>query len=331
MKKDTLFIMLGLFFSSLISCALSKNSIQKNTDTKTPKFYYSYTSKFPEHFDVYQRISGDSLFVHFKIYHQQSTVRNDNLWRIVEGNLVRYDNSKMIPFQQILTGGENEFVWKSERPNVGDFTGGFHGDERIDISPDSKVAFYANGKVLDTHSDIPLTPCNSFYYHQFSTMHQSGTGAADTSKPGYIAIPDNPIDCYHEKKTVFENNGFTTYNKVKWATEVPLNLCYFGIFCVNKEISATATNEDGVSAVFDEKGGTKLTSNKQKIMMKNEKLGTSVICDSKIIALPFVPQLEVHIWDNQNYHKYYSAIKATSVKPGDVWETVGCISFSYTK
>lgn len=336
MRRNSLLITLSLFFNTLIGCASSKNDIQKNTNSATANkeksdFFYSYSSKFPEHFNIYQKVSGDSIFTHFKIYHQKSAIRNDDLWRVLEGNLVRYDGSKMTPFQQILTNGENEFVWRSARQNVGDFTGGYHGDERIDIAPESKVTFYANGKAIDTQSDIQLTKCNSFYYHQFSTMHQSGTGAADMSKPGYIAIPDNPIDGYHEKKTTFENNGFTTYNKITWATKVPIDKCYFGILCVNKEISSEGINEDNLTSIFNENGGNKLTSDKQKIVMKSDKMGITVTCDAKIINLPFIPSLTTFIWDNQNYHKYYSTIKTTTANQNDVWETVASISFSYTK
>ncbi|GEM_PF-1500277 len=342
MNKFCIYIVLILFCNlNTVSCKDNSTTLPKPHESELsalpetnqlPAAFYSFTSGSSAYFNVYQKLSDkDSLYTHFKIYHQQSATRNDNLWRVLEGNLVKYNGSAMAPIQQILTTGENEFVWRSARPNVGDFTGGYHGDERIDIDPASKVSFYADGKAITYTTTISLTPCNSFYYHQFSTMHQSGTGAADMSKPGYNAIPGNPIDCYHEKKTTFENNGFTTYNKITWATTVPIDKCYFGILCVNKEISSEGINENGVQAIFNSDGTNKLTSTKQKIVMKNEALGIAVSCDAKIVSLPFTPTLTTFIWDNQNYHKYYSTIKATSANPDDVWETVASIAFSYTK
>jgi len=296
---------------------------------KFPDLFYSYSSQLPEHFNVYQKVSKDGFYIHFKIYHQNSTAKNDNLWRVLEGNLVRYDGSNMAVIQQILTKGENEFVWRSARPNVGDFTGGYHGDERIDVDPSSKVTFYADGKILTPDSDIPLTACKSFYYHQFSTMHQSGTGGSDATAKSYSAIPGNPIDCYHEKRTVFENNGFTTYNKLTWVASTPIDKCYFGIFCVNKAISSDGINEDNKHVIFNEDGGKKLASGKQKIVMRGELLGSEIVCDARVISTPFTPALTTFIWDNNNYHKYYSEIKATHAYPGDIWETSASIKFTF--
>lgn len=329
-KKHFLLIALSLY-NVLSYASNSEISHKTSMSNKLPEFLYEYFPGTYEHLNVYQKLSDDSLYTKFKISHLRSEIKNENQWRITEGNIVKFDGQKMHPVQQLLNGGENEFVWRSSRPGVGDFTGGYHGDERIDVDQKSKVTFYANNVAINMGTNIKLTPCNSFYYHQFSTMHQTGTGAADSSKPGFTAIPGNPVDSFHEKKTSFEKNGFVTYNKITWVAATPINKCFFGIFSINKDITAEGKNENDQKVIFNENGGNKLTTNKQKIWMKNEVKGISVACDAKIIKLPFTPILNTFIWDNQNYHKYYSEIKATTTNPGDVWETEASISFSYNK
>jgi hypothetical protein len=317
MKKN-----LFAFLVGLLSLSVSATTL--------PSMFYFYTSGTSGSFYIYEKINDNGVYLQFRIYHSVSTTINSNLWRIIDSYLVNYNGTSMTSFQQILTGGENEFVWKSNRPNVGDFTGGYHGDERIDIDPSSTISFYADGVSIPATSNIPLTACSSFYYVQNSTMHQTGTGGTDLSNPAYIPTPGNPIECFHEKRTVFENKGYTCYNKVIWNTDVPINLCYYGIFCVNKDISYQGSNQYETTAVFASDGSNKLSSDKQQINLWNTALGTSVVCNCSIVSLPFTPSLNTLIWDTTNYHKYYSKISSTNASAGDVWTMQSSISFDYS-
>ena len=317
MKKLFIAFLFGVQYLSLAATAL-------------PSMFYSYTTGTTGGFYVYEKVNDSGIYLQFRIYHNIDTNKNCNLWRMWEAYMVNYNGTTMTRTQQLLTSGENEFVWKSNRTNVGDFTGGFHGDERIDIDPSSNVAFYADGVSVSTTNNITLTACTSFYYIQNSSMHQTGTGGTDLSNPLYVPTPGNPIDCFHEKRTVFENKGYTCFNKVAWNVDVPINLCYYGIFCVNKDISYQGSNQYGTTAIFASDGSNKLSSDKQQITMWNNTLGTSIICNCSIVSLPFTPSLNSLIWDTTSYHKYYSKISMTNASAGDVWTMQSSIAFDYT-
>lgn len=300
-----------------------------------PSMFYSYTAGTSGYFYVYSKVNDSGVYRQFKITHYvtpstpNSTPFNCDNWRVIDSYFVTYDGSAMTQFQQILTTGENELAWKSNRVGVEEFSAGFHGDERIDLDPTNFVHFYADSvQVLPTVT-IPLTPCSSFYYQQYSTIYQTGTGQRSTVPYTYVPVVGNPIDCYHDKKTVFENSGFTCYNNLKWAAQVPINNFYYGIFCVNKDVTSQGTNEYGATVMFDQSSVNRLGSDKQKIVMVNPTMGTTVTCNSFILSVPFTPIREAHILDNTVYHKYYSNFGQPTFQIGDTCSFKSTISFDY--
>jgi len=291
--------------------------------------FYSYTAGASEYFYVFEKVNDNGVYRQFKISHVVSALINCNLWRILDSYFVQYNGSTMTQFQQILTAGENELAFKTNRAGVVEFTGGFHGDERIDLDPSSYVRFYADGSLVPLSSSIPLTACSSFYYQQYSTVHQTGTGPKTAPFTDYIPVPGNPIDSYHTKKSVFENNGFTTYNNFKWVNIIPINQLYYGIFCVNKDITTQGTNDYGTSEVFDQLSVNRLNSDKQKIVMVNPTMGTTVTCNSFINLFPYSPTLSAYILDSNVYHKYYSSLGKPTFQIGDSCSFTSTISFEY--
>jgi hypothetical protein len=289
--------------------------------------FYSYTAGTSDYFYVYEKVNDNGVYRQFKIAHVVSSSINCNLWRILDSYFVQYNGSTMTQFQQILTGGENELAFKTNRTGVVEFTGGYHGDEHIDLDPSSYVRFYADGSVVPLTSSIPLTACSSFYYQQYSSVHQTGVGVKTAID--YIPVPGNPIDSYHTKKTVFENNGYTTYNNLKWINVVPINQLYYGIFCVNKDITTQATNDYGTTEVFDQLSVNRLNSDKQKIVMVNPTMGTTVTCNSFINLFPYTPSLSALILDSNVYHKYYSSLGKPTFQIGDSCSFTSTISFDY--
>lgn len=130
-----------------------------------------------------------------------------NQWRIIQGYLARYNptNGSMTTlYNAIITGGESECVWQDTSGGIVDFTGGAHGDERLDIDPDSFVTFFIDGVALtdafrDATSD--WIKCNEFSYLQRSTMHKTAsrqanydTGLSAATGDGVLTI--NPTT-YH--------------------------------------------------------------------------------------------------------------------------------------
>lgn len=130
-----------------------------------------------------------------------------NQWRIIQGYLARYNptNGSMTTlYNAIITVGESECVWQDTSGGIVDFTGGAHGDERLDIDPDSFVTFFIDGVALtdafrDATSD--WIKCNEFSYLQRSTMHKTAsrqanydTGLSAATGDGVLTI--NPTT-YH--------------------------------------------------------------------------------------------------------------------------------------
>ena len=301
-----------------------------------PSMFYSYTAGTSGYFYVYSKVNDNGIYRQFKIIHyvtpstSNSTPFNCDNWRVIDSYFVTYNGSAMTQFQQILTTGENELAWKSNRAGVEEFSAGFHGDERIDLDPTNFVRFYADSVQVIPTVSIPLTPCSSFYYHQYSTIYQTGIGQRSTVPYNYVPVAGNPIDCYHDKKTVFENSGFSCTNKFKWMVQVPINQFYYGIFCVNKDITTQGTNEYGATVLFDQSSVNRLGSDKQKIVMVNPTMGTTVTCNSFILSVPFTPTKEAHILDNTVYHKYYSNFGQPTFQIGDTCSFKSTISFDYS-
>jgi len=324
---------IAISFFLFLFCLPSFSIIDKNKNL--PTIYYSYSNENFGEFSVYVKIEKN-VYVQFKIVHEVVIKQYKNLWRLKDSYLCEFDNNEMKKKLTVLTAGENEFVWFSDRPEVAEATGGFHGNERIDISSNSFIKFCADNKELELNKDIPLTAASSFFYIQNSTMHQTGPGGLIYSS-NYKPVEGYPIECYHEKKTIFKNKGFVTKNKLVWAEEVPVDRVYYGIFCVTKDISKYGYNDDKRKKPniieFNEDGHFKLKSENPRVIMFNKEKNIKVICDSKIIkGGPF--ELNTTIRDHDFYHKYYSAIdnrKPIITSKGEVWETEAQISFILEK
>lgn len=157
-----------------------------------------------------------------------------NQWRIVQGYLARYNptNGSMTTlYNAIITGGESECVWQDTSGGIVDFTGGTHGDERLDIDPDSFVTFFIDGVALtdafrDATSD--WIKCNEFSYLQRSTMHKTArrqtnydTGLSAATGNGVLTIDpttyhflidgvDTEIIAYDQNSMLTSTTGLTT-------------------------------------------------------------------------------------------------------------------------
>lgn len=301
----------------------------EKTQASYPPIYYSFDKDAKEIINVYVNVSNDK-YAHFRIIHEVETNKYKNLWRIIDSYMCSYEAGAMNRLYPVLTSGENEFVWRSAREGVEEFTGGYHGNERIDLEPDCGVTFYADNQVVSLSSSIPLTACNSFYYLQKSTMHETGTGGL-IGTPGYVEIPGNPLECYHEKKTVFENGGYDCYNKLVWADNCSvIKLSYHGIFCVTKDVAKEGSNQSGNSVVFDDDGSFELKSDSPKIVMWNDDLGIEVTCDASFLQPVRGYLVNSSVWDSSTYHKYYCAMNnnwTTRARYNEVWETTSSIKF----
>lgn len=302
----------------------------ENTSDELALFYFSLEKENNETVKVYVHVY-DSLYTMFRVVHEVNLNHFKDLWRIRESHMCEYVNGKMNELYPILTSGENEFVWYSAREGVEEATGGYHGNERIDVDPNyGNIEFFADGQPLDLSNAISLTAAESFHYVQHSTMHQTGTGGL-VGTPGYTLVPGNPLECYHEKKTVFENGGYTTYNKLEWAdNNTPVLRSYFGLFCVTTDVSKEGYSEDGTRVIFNDDGGMKLVSNGSRVVLLNNDLNIKVTCDSRLLN-PSGYTTTTMVWDRSVYHKYYNRVggggTVINTKKGDKWEAEATIRF----
>lgn len=296
-----------------------------------PEIFLNYNPGSNREFSVYSHVE-DSLYAMFKVVHQKSEQHNRDYWRVLDSYLAVYQDGAMTRSLQILTAGENEFVWISNRPNVSEFTGGYHGNERIDRD-NCFARFYLDSIEIDLARRYNMERGTSFFYHQVSLMYETGTGGTITS-PGYKPVINAPVECTHEKLTRFADGGYNTYNKVVWTENTPpIKKMYYGIFCITGDISSHGYNDTGISnpviVPFVNDGAMKLRSSSQRVVMFHLENNISVECDAKLLRGGSFP-LATYIWDHAIYHKYYTAIEGSSpvqTAKDEVWETEASIKF----
>lgn len=344
MKKISLLFTISLMLISFSAC--STNTIEPSDNKKDKKeegnkeeddiqlmlspIYFSFDKGEQGTVKVYVQVS-DSLYAMFRVVHEVNANHFKNLWRIGESHMYVYKDGQMEEQYPILTAGENEFVWYSAREGVEEATGGYHGNERIDADPNyGSIVFFADEQAIDLSEAIPLTAAKYFHYIQHTTMHQTGAGGLIGS-PGYVPVPGNPLECYHEKKTVFEGGGYVTYNKLEWAdNNTPVLRSYFGLFCVTPDVSKEGYSDNGTHVVFNDDGGMKLVTADSKIIMLNSDLNLKVTCDSRLVK-PQGATTTTMVWDRNVYHKYYNRVGGGGVifntSVGDKWEAVASIHF----
>lgn len=130
------------------------------------KVYMRDEQKYDTYYMICVQLASSLGTPAHEIYYQ-------HLWEINNySKKCTFAGGKMYEGEQLISAGESEFVWKEA--NKIDFTGGVHGDERIDVEDDTFVKFYIDGVMLseaDLLESFELRPCNCFHYIQRSSMH----------------------------------------------------------------------------------------------------------------------------------------------------------------
>ena len=117
-----------------------------------------------EKFTVYvQDTSNITYYYGFEIAHELDTsaLVNTDQYRLQRANIYRFNGVAMEDMGlKALANGESECVYKSK--GAIDFTGGWHGDEKL-----LEVRFYMDEKLLsreELSSNFTLRPCREFGY-----------------------------------------------------------------------------------------------------------------------------------------------------------------------
>ncbi|MBR6684878.1 MAG: hypothetical protein IKL37_01270 [Alphaproteobacteria bacterium] len=187
---------------------------------------YNATGKY---FIFYSKFGKTNKYVSFKIELDEN---NDDLvylkeWRLSNGKLCEYNNGQFTEIAELIYDAENEMAMHLS--GTIDYTGGIHGDERIDVSPDSFVKFFAGGKIIEESQllqDFTIV-CDTFEYMQFSTLHE-------TSRVQGEFVAGHPIIATHYKHNVFSNAGSHLENIITFVSPQAVTVYHAGMFCVGK-------------------------------------------------------------------------------------------------
>ena len=248
-------------------------------------------------FYVYQRLKGN-IYSKIAIAFYISTGDKPNgYWRVERTNLVSLDEygEETLIESQAIVAGENEFVLQwlagSGYNYDGGYTGGFHYGETIKNVAGAWVEFVADGNIIDTSADIPLTPCKTFYYREYSPIYQHNDGT---------------IAAWHLKETKFNDGGYEVMNDVKFIQALDY-FAYPGIVCVSRYLSEYAMPEN-VATITDMGDGEptqteQFKSNGHRIHYEGNGYATDVFSEFRAGADDSLCQRVVY--NSTAYNKYY--------------------------
>jgi hypothetical protein len=304
-----------------------QNTLNSN---KFSKCYVSYNPigyNGNEKFTVYvQNEANPKYYYGFEIAHEINTdeIVYMDQYRLQIGKVYEFDGEIMINTGQVaLTLGESEYVYQTA--NKVDFTGGYHGDEKL-----INVDFYIDGvRLTDLTTAFDLKACSDFAYIQKSTMHET---AAD----GDIVNPAHPIEAEHYKHSMFSNSGYTTRTKMigKKVGGLEMTVNYGSIVCLSREFGGNGQTDNYNIEGFDTNGGHKLNEVNDNVHTWNEANNTSAKVTSKFNVRNGVSYQ--FIWDTMTYNKYYRDLCRTTgqaqslmtLAENEVWEFETKVKFA---
>lgn len=273
-------------------------------------------------------------------YRNLADLQYMNLWRVdwaYKGKWDKESGTMTNILDKILTDGESESVFKDYGTGVGtsehvdtyDFTGGFHGDERIDVEDGSGVTFFIDGKTVsdaDLLSSFDWKECSSFSYEQTSTMHKTALKV-----DGEAVISDHHVVADHFKRTEFKDSGYITHNTITFRESIPF-YWYSGICCVGTAVAERGCNETMSSVSFDRSGANRLDETG-----RNE---YHAWCDANEIEVNIYAEMlkggedlqnRMFVWDTKNYAKFYRRYPSNGyhqTSDGEAFESQMKVEFS---
>ncbi|MCM1503005.1 MAG: hypothetical protein NC115_10120 [Bacteroidales bacterium] len=335
MRKRIFFILLAMSLTALCSCGGIATD-DKGKPDEEPGYGHTAMVRFEKsgnsevfYVALQDKVSRSKYFV-FSVNHYMDLSEEQymNLWRLNGARLEMYRQpdgtfTKMV--DNLLTNGENESVFRdySDESTMADFTGGFHGDERIDLEEGCGVKFYIDDVELDAslmEKSFDWIGCDKFHYVQNSTMHKTGSKV-----DGKFIASDHRAVAGHVKTTVFDAAGYNTVNRLEFRESLPV-YWYCGICCVGHSLAEKGYNEDFLVETFDSSGGNRLDGvGKNELHAWHDGNGVEVNISCSMLQGGTDGQCRMFVWDTGNYAKYYRRIPANGsmdTAPGTVLESV---------
>ena len=274
----------------------------------TKRMFYQYVAEsanwdVESHLMIYVQINED-MYVGYMIglwtMHNSSPMGISKCWRIVKAEIYSYDGNTMIRSEnRILTDGESEFVLRQTNPVKKDFTGGYHGDESLDLEG-GFVEFFADHTILElSKQDLPLTECRNFFYKQKSALYESANQDDSPTNVGRQIA-------WHMKETEITTRGYRTINRIDFVEQIPF-YAYFGIVCVDRYVSEQAMGESFELTNM----GTGTPTQVQQFLSYGDRTiyykGNNIVLriSSKIIFGDDDDKNQLVVYNHTQYNKYY--------------------------
>lgn len=211
-------------FTATDSVELTVNyAFDSDSNPKGVLVYSAANSKFI----FYSQLGNSNRYYSFEVSH---TINNAdtvylNEWGLYGGGCYEYNGSSFTKIANTIINAENEMAMHFN--NTIDYTGGIHGDERIDIDNSCFVKFFADGKLITDLSEDFTIKCATFSYIQKSTLHQTSSTQGE-----YVS--GHPVIAYHLKNVIFKDCGFRLDNTVQFTSEQVVTQYHAGMMCVAK-------------------------------------------------------------------------------------------------
>ncbi len=255
--------------------------------------------------NVYTKIYGN-LYAGIDIKHGVSHTDADytDYWRINNtGHFYQWNGSEFVQVGgHLYILAENEFAIKFA--NTSDFSGGYHGDERIDLDTGCYVVFLVDGKEYTISQLIALgrVECGTFAYREKSVIYSE-----------YATTSAHDRWATHVKLTEFKDGGYVTRNFVQVDATLTINTAYAGLVCVHKDCADNVVGDDGTIHTGTHPSTSVVlvqSLNKASNVAKFWKDGASCVVDSRVVGTNIerwnTPPTNIIIWDRATDLKYYN-------------------------
>ena len=315
--------------------ALTKEQAAALNVNENKEFYiYPTSEKVGVYFRLHSNVYG-FLEIKHSVNHTDNDGQNGycDLWGLFSnGGMYVRDNGgfSAIANTKLLVASENESTIQFK--GMEDFTGGYHGDERIDLSAEDYVEFVVDGKSYSIADLVQLgnVGCSSFFYRQKSTLYAS-----------YVYNPSHLKLGKHFKETHFDK-GYTTRNFVKLdlsalgVNSLEVITAFTGLVCVHENMAKRIYGDDGSVYIATNPSVSVPLVNEintycRKVVMENGDY--SCVVDSQLIGTSVSewkdPKINVQIMDRADDSKYYSYLPSNIVmKDGDFVATECAVRYN---
>lgn len=261
----------------------------------------------------------DDLYIGFgfALCKNTSEIVYHNMWRLQYIDEYKYFYDSFEKIRSLAHTSENEFTFK-QRGKI-DFTGGWHGDERIDISNDSYVMFIVDGVPIqkDSLKKDFSRKCTSFSFRQMSTLHE-------TASTIDVPISGHPIIATHLKEERILGGKIIIRNKVSFKKPIGIDTYFTGVFCLGKNAASYVCMEDnGVIEMTSSDKRTEATDGmSREVIAWNTSTNIGATLTSKFLRCRENDKCErMTVWDRTTDSKYYGYTNIKSVEANDVIET----------